>query len=57
MEAKEKSLTFLREQFVYIVPYFQRGYVWNEESIHERTSLLTEEAKQIWPGKKANSGV
>ena len=32
MEAKEKSLTFLREQFVYIVPYFQRGYVWNEDN-------------------------
>ena len=32
MEAKEKSLTFLREQVVYIVPYFQRGYVWKEEN-------------------------
>lgn len=30
MKASEKSLTFLRDQFVYIVPYFQRGYVWNE---------------------------
>ena len=22
--------------------------VWNEDSIHERTKLLTEEVKQIW---------
>lgn len=32
MEAKEKALTFLREQIIYIVPYFQRGYVWDEEN-------------------------
>ena len=32
MEAKEKALTFLREQFLYIIPYFQRGYVWNEDN-------------------------
>lgn len=32
MEAKEKALTFLREQIIYIVPYFQRGYVWNEDN-------------------------
>lgn len=32
MEAKEKALTFIREQFIYIVPYFQRGYVWDEEN-------------------------
>ncbi len=32
MKASEKSLTFLRDQFIYIVPYFQRGYVWDEEN-------------------------
>ncbi len=30
MKASEKPLTFLRDQFIYIVPYFQRGYVWDE---------------------------
>ncbi len=30
MKASEKSLTFLREQYIYIVPYFQRSYVWDE---------------------------
>ena len=32
MKASEKSLTFLRDQLIYIVPYFQRGYVWDEEN-------------------------
>ena len=32
MEAKEKALTFLRDQNIYIVPYFQRGYVWDEDN-------------------------
>lgn len=30
MKASEKSLTFLRNQVIYVVPYFQRGYVWDE---------------------------
>lgn len=32
MKASEKSLTFLRDQIIYIVPYFQRGYVWDENN-------------------------
>lgn len=32
MKASEKPLTFLREQYIYIVPYFQRGYVWDIEN-------------------------
>lgn len=30
MKASEASLTFLRDQTIYNVPYFQRGYVWDE---------------------------
>lgn len=30
MKASEESLTFLRDQTIYNVPYFQRGYVWDE---------------------------
>ena len=32
MKASEKSLTFLKEQVTYLVPYFQRGYVWDESN-------------------------
>ena len=32
MKASEKPLTFLKDQIIYIVPYFQRGYVWDENN-------------------------
>ncbi len=32
MKASEESITFLRDQYYYIVPYFQRPYVWKEDN-------------------------
>lgn len=50
MEAKERSLTFLREQFVYIIPYFQRGYVWDEENWDGIWQELTDEREDCFLG-------
>ena len=32
MEAKERPLSFLKGQKVYKIPFFQRGYVWDEDN-------------------------
>lgn len=50
MNAKEKSLTFLREQVVYSIPYFQRGYVWDEENWEGIWSELTADRKDCFLG-------
>ncbi len=28
MKANEESFTFLKNQNIFIIPFFQRGYVW-----------------------------
>lgn len=51
MEAKEKSLTFLRqEQALYNVPYFQRSYVWRRDNWEELWDELTSERKSCFLG-------
>lgn len=50
MKASEKSLTFLRDQFIYIVPYFQRGYVWDESNWEGIWQELTAKRKDSFLG-------
>lgn len=35
MEAKERPLSFIKGQKVFKIPFFQRGYVWDEENWQE----------------------
>ena len=50
MKAGEKSLTFLRDQIVYVVPYFQRGYVWDEDNWDGIWQELTADRKDCFLG-------
>lgn len=50
MKASEKSLTFLKEQVIYIVPYFQRGYVWDETNWEGIWEELTAPRKDCFLG-------
>ena len=50
MKASEKSLTFLRDQLIYIVPYFQRGYVWDESNWDGIWQELTAKRKDSFLG-------
>ncbi len=50
MKASEKSLTFLKEMTIYVVPYFQRGYVWNESNWEGIWEELTAPRKDCFLG-------
>ncbi len=50
MEAKERALTFLREQCFYVVPYFQRGYVWDEDNWDGIWQELTSDREESFLG-------
>ncbi len=50
MKASEKSLTFLRNQVIYDVPYFQRGYVWDEYNWEGIWAELTAERSDSFLG-------
>lgn len=42
MKAKETAFTFLRNTSKYVIPYFQRAYVWNEDNWNDLLNNLLE---------------
>lgn len=50
MDAREKSLTFLVENIRYVIPYFQRSYVWNEENWEELWDELIADRQDCFLG-------
>ena len=50
MDAKEKSLSFLGENIRYIIPYFQRSYVWDEDNWRELWDELSFDRKDCFLG-------
>ncbi len=50
MYAKEESLTFIKNQNIYIIPFFQRGYVWKEDNWKDLWDELTSIKKDCFLG-------
>ncbi len=50
MEAKEKPLSFLKGQKVYKIPFFQRGYVWDEDNWQDLWDELVSNKKDCFLG-------
>ncbi len=62
MEAKERELGFIKGQKIYKVPFFQRGYVWDEENWSDLWDELVSKKKDCFLGsviiknEKSSSG-
>lgn len=50
MEAKERELGFIKGQKIYKVPFFQRGYVWDEENWSDLWDELVSKKKDCFLG-------
>ncbi|HRV28191.1 MAG TPA: DUF262 domain-containing HNH endonuclease family protein [Spirochaetia bacterium] len=50
MEAKERPLSFLKGQKVYKIPFFQRGYVWDEDNWQDLWTELVSNKKDCFLG-------
>lgn len=50
MKAGEESFTFLKNQNIYIIPFFQRGYVWKEDNWIDLWEELSSDKKDCFLG-------
>ena len=50
MIAHEESFTFIKNQNIFIIPFFQRGYVWKEDNWSDLWDELTSEKKDCFLG-------
>ena len=50
MEAKERELGFIKGQKIYKVPFFQRGYVWDEGNWSDLWDELVSKKKDCFLG-------
>lgn len=50
MEAKEREFSFIREKMILEVPFFQRGYVWNDENWEELLENLLDNYRSHFIG-------